>query len=362
MMKRRFLLPLILFLLFLLTGCTDKDSADKYLGEQITSIKEKDPETLSFLLEKGIEESNDKYTLQFPKELKDTYLTFLQEAFQTVTFEVEDAKKNGKNVYTVQVHYTPVDISATTKDICNTFLSAMNSSNLNTEMKALLEQAAAALKDAPRYNEKTYSVLSVDKTEEGFQIKKEDMEKFLSRTIANYMTPYDSICELLNARDFLNAYLDASFKGDVARFALHCKKTESEILSWYDSDVFLPSADMPPSYSERYMSALKELLKQCVYSVGIPKKESGVYDYTIDVTVTPNNSLTALFSEWSDGDYYSEEEVNQTLVELLEKYAANPSYGDEKIITVRLNLTTIMEAGNEGAEITNLAREILPLP
>ena len=51
MTKRRFLLPLILFLVFLMTGCKDKDSAGKCLGEQITSIKEKDSEKLAFLLD-----------------------------------------------------------------------------------------------------------------------------------------------------------------------------------------------------------------------------------------------------------------------------------------------------------------------
>ena len=70
MMKRRFLLPLTLFLLFLLTGCADKNSADKYLGEQITMIKEKDSGKLSRLLEEGIEESNKNYTLQFPDDTK----------------------------------------------------------------------------------------------------------------------------------------------------------------------------------------------------------------------------------------------------------------------------------------------------
>lgn len=126
MKKRLFLSTFTAFLLLILTGCTDKNSADKYFGEQITSIKETNPEKLSFLLEDGIEESNSLYVLEFPEELKEAYLSFLQEAFKTVKFEVTDAKKNGKGAFTVQVSYTPLDIAAAAKETDETFLSTLS--------------------------------------------------------------------------------------------------------------------------------------------------------------------------------------------------------------------------------------------
>ncbi len=362
MTKRRFLLPLILFLVFLMTGCKDKDSAGKCLGEQITSIKEKDSEKLAFLLDKGIQESDRKYTLKFPEELKDTYLTFLQEALQTVRFQVSEAKRNGKDEFTVQVHYTPVDISSTTMDVSDAFVSSLSSSDLNAEASSLLEKAKKALKESPCFTKKTYTILTVNKTEDSFQVREEDLKKLLSRAIDTYMAPYDRICELLDARDFLTAYLDASFKGDVTRFALHTKQTEAEALAWYDSEAFLPAADLSSDHQKRYTAAMKELLKQCKYSVGIPKKEDGVYNYTVDVTVTPNKSLKDLLSEWKKGTYDSEDDVNQALVELLEKYAAAPTYGKETVVTIQLNSASLMNAGQDGAEITRLAREILPIP
>lgn len=362
MRKISILLPLILLLSALLAGCGEKDSADRFVGEQITAIKEKDPEKLSFLLEEGISESNKRYALRFPEELKDAYLSFLQEALKTVTFEVADARKNGKDVFTVQVYYTPVDVSATTKETCDAFLASIDSLDLNAETAALLEEAKKTLAEAPVHKGRAYSILSVKKTKDGFRLDTGEFEGLLSRTLDAYMSPYDNVCELLNAQDFLTAYLDASFKGEVSGFAAHTGKTEEEALAWYDSEAFLPSTDMKKSYQKRYTAALKKLLKQCVYSVGIPKKENGIYNYAVDVTVTPNNSLKDLFAKWNHGTYYSEDEVNRTLVELLEKYADAPSYGKETVVNVPLNSSSLMDAGKEGAEITNLAREILPVP
>ena len=41
------------------------------------------------------------------------------------------------------------------------------------------------------------------------------------------MTPYDTFGALYDMQDFLTSYLDASFKGEVAQFALHTDRTET---------------------------------------------------------------------------------------------------------------------------------------
>lgn len=362
MRKRQFLFTLTLLLSFILAGCSDKDSADQYFGEQITSIKETDAEKLSFLLEDGVEESNSQYILQFPEELRASYLSFLQEAFKTIEFEMTSAKKNGEDGFTVQVSYTPLDVTATLQTATEEYLSSLASSDLTGEVTALLNNAKAVLKETPHFKEKTYATVAVTRKGDGFSIKEEDLHTFLSRTVTGYMDPYNSICELLDAQDFLKAYLDASFKGEVTQFAKHAEMTEEEALAWYEEDVFTPPDDMAPAYTERYTAALKTLLKQCVYTVGIPKKENGIFNYTVDVAVTPNNSLTNVFSEWNSGTYYSEDEVDRTLVELMEQYAVAPVYGEKTTVSVQLNSLSIMEAGNDGAELTNLAETILAIP
>ena len=89
MRKPGFLIP-CLFALAVLTGC-NKDTADKYVGEQITSMKEKGSDSFAALLEEGIAQSNEAYTLQFPEELREPYQEFLKDSFNTVTFEVSSA-------------------------------------------------------------------------------------------------------------------------------------------------------------------------------------------------------------------------------------------------------------------------------
>ena len=111
-----------------------------------------------------------------------------------------------------------------------------------------------------------------------------------------------------------------------------------------------------------YQEALKNIMKQCVYTVGIPRKDAGLFSYQIDVTVTPNNSLADAFHEFEQGTYYSIDEVSAGLVTALEKYAAAPTYGTETTVTVPVNMETLMNADQEGSDLASLAVTILPLP
>ena len=69
------------------------------------------------------------------------------------------------------------------------------------------------------------------------------------------MEPYNAVCDILDSHDFITAYLNASFKGDVARFAVHTDRTEEEALAWYEADVFTPPSDLSEAYIPRYQEA-----------------------------------------------------------------------------------------------------------
>ena len=103
-------------------------------------------------------------------------------------------------------------------------------------------------------------------------------------------------------------------------------------------------------------------MKQCQYTVGIPQKESGIYSYTVDVTVIPNNSLLNAFQEFEQGTYYSIDEASLGLVQAMEKYSASPDYGTETVLNVPINMNSLLNAGNDDSELSNLAATILPLP
>lgn len=361
MKKKHLCLVLTLIFALLLGGCASGETADKYIGDLITSIKKEDPSSLSSFLEQGITEENANYVLQFPEDLKDAYLKFLQASLNAVEFEINGAKKIDDERYSVQLTFTPLDIDATTKDTCEKFIPTISSGDLNTEMTKLLEKATQAVKSSPSYKDSTQLTLEVKKSKDGYSLDDEQLQKLFSATMKDIMAPYDSLCEILDAQDYLTSCLNAMFKNDVAEYAKHTGKDESSIQAELENSMYTPPEDLNSNYTDRYMDALKTICSNCQYSVGIPQKQNGIFDYVIDVTVTPNTSFQSAMNELAAGTYYSDSEVDRTLVELLEKYASAPTYGPETIVTVSLNFNTLAQADAEDSEITNLINTILPV-
>lgn len=360
MRKRTFLISYV-FALALLTGCS-KENADKYVGEQITSIKENGSEKFAALLEEGIAESNASYVLQFPDELKDPYLDFMKESFKTIQFEVAKPSKMNDGTFSVQVSYTPINIKNTLETVNAEFLESLETAELTEAVSSALEKDADTLKKSPSFDAETISTLEVSKSGESYSISEESLGKFLAQTLHGYMEPYNMVCDILDCYDFIKAYLNASFKGDVARFALHTDRTEEEALEWYKKDVFDPPSDLSEAYVSRYQKALETMMKQCKYSVGIPKKEDGVYSYEVEITTSPNTSFIDAYKEFEGGTYYSIEEVSAGLVTAMEKYAAAPTFDEETSVSVSINASSLLDAGNKDSELTALATTILVIP
>lgn len=361
MMKRSFLLVLLLFLVLSLCGCKGQ-SSDEYAGETITSLKEGDAASFGLLLASGIEKSKEEFVLPFPDSLKSSYEKLLQTAFRTIEFEVESGQKESDGQYTVRISFTPVDLRQTLEDTNHSILKDPQSADFSEELQSLIRQDTALITDAPAYASKTSYEMPVTAEEKGFSIAEEDLTSFLEAAILNYMDPYNSCCQLYDMQDFLLSYLDASFKGEVAQFALHTDRTEEEAIDWYETDTFDPPEDLDPAYTERYRSALKTIMKNCDYTVGIPRLEDEAFHYQIDVSYVPNTSFFNAFQEFEQGTYYSVSEVSAGLIAALEKYAAAPTYGEASSMTVAINAETVASADQEGTDLYNLVNSIYPLP
>lgn len=361
-MKKKIILSaaFLLSMLFL-AGC-GKDSADKYVGEEITSMKKEKADCFAAVLEDGIAKSNQEYVLQFPEELKEPYQKFLQECFKTIEFEVASAKKGDDGNYKVDVTYTPLNVGETLKSSDSEKANALKSSDLTAETSALLESDAKILADKPKYQAEVISTLKVKKDGDSFAISNDSLKAFLSQALYDCMEPYNAVCEILDVQNFMQSYLDASFKGEVEQFAKHTNRTEEEALAWYETETFDPPSDLGEAYVQRYKDALKNIMKQCQYTTGIPKKDAGGFNYTMDVTVVPNNSLIDAMNEFQQGTYYSIDEVSAGLVATLEKYAAAPTFGEETTVNVPVNFNSLISAGEDNADLTNLSLLILPTP
>ena len=353
-------LPCIAAIL-LFTGCSQK-GADTYVGEQITALKETNADAYSDFLQAGIDESNQQYVLSFPDELKEPYIRLLRTSLQSVEFEVSKAKAKNNHTYEVEVNFKPIDIQKTLKSANDSLLSEMTEDTLTDAGNKIFKKDLKILKDKPNYSDKITSSVKVKKNGDKFSIDQKSIQQLLEQALQNDMEPYNSVCEIYDAKDFLQAYLDASFKGDVAQFAKHTNRTEEEALSWYEGDVFTAPDDLSSAYKDRYTQALKGILKQSRYTVQVPKKGQGLMNYTVSVTTTPNNSLVTAFQEFQSGTYYSIDEASKALVEKLEHYSASPVYGPETSMDVALNLQTMLDSGNDNSEMQNLGTAICPMP
>lgn len=356
------ILALVLVLPVLLSGCGKDPKLD--VEKAVTESLNRSPDDFSAMLEKGIVESSDAngFLLQFPEELKEPYLDFLHSAFALIDFHVSSVDEKEDGVYTARLAFTPVDIKKTMEPYMVTYAESMQEEDLTEAVSALFESSQAVLSDSPVYSTQRAVDFTVTRKGDSYLVSGEDILKLIEVSLENYMEPYDYICSILDTRDFFQAFLDALFKGEFAHFMGHTGKTEEEALQWYEAeDRFASPDDLAEPYRERCSAAYKNILKQCRYSIGIPIKNDGTYHYTVEVTYSPNNSLTDAWNEFSSSTYYDFDSASAAFVEILERYASSPSYGDETTTSVELNLSSFLTA-DETSDVYILVSQLCPIP
>lgn len=342
-------------------GCEKKEAADDYLGRQITRAKESEGELLS-VLEDGIVQvkEDESFVIDFPEELKEPYEAFLQSALKQVQFELNKAEKESEDTFMVRVTYEPLDIAAVTEAINEEYAKNIASTDLTAEVNALLEKDMGLLESAEKQQKKSQTIQVAKKGDE-FSIEEEDVRELLESALPGYMAPYTAVANVFDMRDYIQAYLDASLKGETERYQLHTGNTPEEAAAWYEESFQDFEMDgFSAEQSERIANAMKAIFKNCKYSVGITK-ENSMTEYVFELTTTPNTSVQSAIEELTAGVYYSQEEVNEACLSLYEKYAAQPTYGEEKTVTITWNAFKMMNAQAEDADYDAMMDAIIPV-
>lgn len=352
---------LLFGLMMLCSGCEKKESADDYLGRLITRAKENDGE-LTSVLETGIEDakSSNDFVIDFPEELKESYEAFLKEALNQVQFELNKADKESDDTYIVRVTYEPIDIAATTEDTNAEYAKNISGTDLTTEMKGLLEKDTDLLNSAIMQQKKSKTI-TVKKSGNGYKVSEKDITELLQDALQGYMAPYKAVGTVFDFRDFMQAYLDAYFKGDTERYQLHTGMSAEEAAAWYeDSFSNFHLDDLTDDQNTRFLNAVKTIYKGCQYTLGAVRQVS-LTEYQFDITTTPNTSIVNAEQELNAGTYYSTAEVADAFLNIYDKYAAAPSYGTETTATINWNsLNMAFNNASANEDFNRLIETIIP--
>ena len=157
-----------------------------------------------------------------------------------------------------------------------------------------------------------------------------------------------------DAKEYAQAVLDASYKGEFDSYMELTDSTEEEAREMYEGNVdttmevvgFVElgvSEEMQANYRQLFL----DMAKQAKYSLGdVSEIENG---YEIEVTVEPFTGMSNLETELTDAlmadlasvtEIPSEEELNemtmQKMYDLLSEKVANPEYGEAQTMTLRV--------------------------
>ncbi len=157
-----------------------------------------------------------------------------------------------------------------------------------------------------------------------------------------------------DAKEYAQAVLDASYKGEFDSYMELTDSTEEEAREMYEGNVDTTmevvgfeelgvSEEMQANYRQLFL----DMAKQAKYSLGdVSEIENG---YEIEVTVEPFTGMSNLETELTDAlmadlasvtEIPSEEELNemtmQKMYDLLSEKVANPEYGEAQTMTLRV--------------------------
>lgn len=156
-----------------------------------------------------------------------------------------------------------------------------------------------------------------------------------------------------DAQSYAKSVLDASYKGEFAKYMEWTKSSEEDAKELYEGniDVTMKEAGfsalgLSEELTESYRQLFLDMIKLAKYDVG-EAKEASDDAFTIDVTVEPfiafeglqDEVNTAVTEELTNAEQIpSDEEINQMvfqkMYELMAERIASPVYGDPTTVTI----------------------------
>ena len=227
-------------------------------------------------------------------------------------------------------------------------------------MKNLLEEDTKLLSNATKQQKKSRTI-TVKKSGDSYKVSKKDITALLQDALQGYMAPYEAVGTVFDFRDFMQAYLDAYFKGDTERYCMHTGESAEEAAAWYEESFnSFRLDDLTDDQNTRFINAIKAIYKNCQYTLGAMWQVS-LTEYQFDLTATPNTSIVNAASELDAGTYYSTAEVADAFLNIYDKYAAAPSYGTETTVTINWNSLNMASSNASADENFNrLVETIIP--
>lgn len=165
-------------------------------------------------------------------------------------------------------------------------------------------------------------------------------------------------CGTMSAEDaqaYVQSILDTSYKGEFKEYIEQTESTDEEAQEIYDAnlDVIMEESGfeelgISDELKANYRQLFQDMLKSAKYEVGEAKEEEDD-SYTLDVKVcafTAFEGVTQEAEAWLTEQYADatevpmQEELNeqflQKMYELMKARLADPSYGEEQMITIHI--------------------------
>lgn len=357
------LAAIVLFILAL-TGCEKRPSPKEYLQSEIKKVKTGKSDIYEKILEEELELEDGQ---AFPEELKEGYLVFLKEAYSHMKYEITEVEDKGKNQYRVIVSVEPLDLKATVQDITQEYLANMQSANLTTETKEVLALNQEEL-ERSKYTDKLEIPVRMDWEQKKYTINEFDFSALVSAAVANKLAPYQMVEEVFDIQKYVEACLDADFKGEFDEYTRQTGLTKEEAEAQRNEGLWDSELESQLNFTEeekgRFTEALKGFLASVSYEVGIPRKVEDNH-YTVEITYTPNLSLKKCMDEAmaavTSGAITSMDALKQEYLTSMESYVNAGEYGEQAAATVNVvpgddNRLQIAEE-----DLENLYSAILPV-